>query len=218
MTHDHEPNPFDRDYWEDRYGAPGYTWSGNPNPVLVTEAAPLPPGRALDIGSGEGGDAIWLATQGWRVTGVDIAVAALEKARALAETRDSDAARRIDWQQHDLSTWAPEPGAFDLVSAQFMHLPDPTRTIMFHSLAAAVAPGGTLLIVGHDVSTLPGDQSHEHHLSLMFGVDDVVAAIDGEGLRIDVAELRMRLPAATDGPTSAVRDVVVRATRAPERR
>ncbi|MGG7508272.1 class I SAM-dependent methyltransferase [Plantibacter sp. YIM 135249] len=206
---------FDRSYWEDRYAAPGLTWSGNPNPVLVEEASALPPGRALDIGSGEGGDAIWLAEAGWRVTGVDISSNALDKARARAEAVASSSADRIAWEQYDLTEWAPVPRSFELVSSQFMHLADPARTSLFRALAAAVAPGGTLLIVGHDVSEV--DERHRGHLAeLMFTVDDVLAAIADEGLRIEVAESRERA-VSTDGPSHAMSDVVVRASRPHDR-
>ena len=193
---------FDRAYWEDRYAAPGLTWSGAPNAVLLTEAADLTPGRALDIGSGEGGDALWLAKNGWRVTGVDIADNALAKARASTEAADPRAAELITWEQHDLTAWAPEPRSFDLVTSHFMHLPGPARETLFRALAAAIAPGGTLLIVGHDVSA-----HHAHHDDLMFGVDDVLAAIDSEGLTVEVAESRERVDVA-------MRDIVVRAIRA----
>jgi SAM-dependent methyltransferase len=204
-------NPFGRPYWEDRYGAPGYTWSGNPNPVLVTEATPLAPGRALDVGSGEGGDALWLARRGWNVTAVDIATNALEKARERAESVVSAAAARIQWVQQDLTAWSPQPETYDLVSAQFMHLPQPHRSALFRSLAAAVAPGGTLLIVGHDASDLDLDpDEHGARLDeLMFTADDVVTDLDGT-LRIEVAESRRRQPGAGHGLTSVMRDVVVR--------
>ncbi|WP_427018056.1 class I SAM-dependent methyltransferase [Pseudarthrobacter sp. P1] len=205
---------FDRTYWEDRYAAPGLAWSGDPNPVLVVEATGLAPGRALDIGSGEGADALWLAARGWLVTGVDIAVNALEKARARAESVDQAAADRIEWKQRDLTVWAPEPLSYDLVSAQFMHLPEPARTTLFRALAAAVAPGGTLLIVGHDVSDLDAGGHRAHLAELMFDVGDVLAAIDGESLRIEVAESRAREAAGEDPAKATMRDVVVRATRA----
>jgi SAM-dependent methyltransferase len=208
-----EEHPFGRSYWEDRYAAPGLAWSGKPNLVLVTEAAPLMPGRALDIGSGEGGDALWLATRGWRVTGVDIAVNALDKARARAEAVDPSAAARIEWQQRDLTAWAPDSRSYDLVSAHFMHLPEPTRSALFRSLAAAVAPGGTLLVVGHDFSDLDLGEHRAHLRELMFSVDDVLAAIEGEQLRVDVAESRAREAVADDGATTTVRDVVIRASR-----
>jgi SAM-dependent methyltransferase len=210
--------PFGRDYWEDRYGAPGLTWSGNPNPVLVAEASDLPTGRALDIGSGEGGDALWLARQGWQVTGVDIAQNALDKARIRLEELDPAAAARARWEQHDLAEWGPDPRSFDLVTSQFMHLPEPIRSRLFHDLAEAVAPGGTLLIVGHDVSEVDVGEHRGHLDALMFGVDDVLTALDGSGLRILVAESRRR-PGAPDpqGPAAGTsahdRDVVVKATR-----
>ena len=210
----HDEHGFDRDYWEERYSASGLAWSGNPNPVLVTDVTPLPPGRALDIGSGEGADAIWLAQHGWQVTGVDIATSALTKAKARAESLDPVAADRIDWQQHDVTAWSPPRRAFDLVSAQFMHLPEPARTTLFRALAAAVAPGGTLIIVGHDASDVGPDSPHHGHLAdLMFSVEDVLAAIAPEELQIRVAESRRRNP--VPAPDSEFHhDVVVRASRA----
>lgn len=208
-----EGQPFGRRYWEERYAAPVSTWSGEANPVLVAEAALLPPGRALDVGSGEGADALWLASRGWRVTGIDIAMNALNKARARAESTDPDAAARIAWQQRDLTVWSPEPRSYDLVSSQFMHLSDPTRTMLFRSLAAAVAPGGTLLIVGHDASDLDSGAHRPHFPALMFGVEDVLAAIEGEQLRVEVAESRARQATVADGSTTTVRDVVVKAIR-----
>jgi SAM-dependent methyltransferase len=207
-----EEFPFGLQYWEDRYAAPGLAWSGNPNPVLVTEATPLAPGRALDIGSGEGADAFWLAARGWSVTGVDISTNALDKARAAAEAHDPAAAARIQWEQHDLTSWLPSARSYDLVSSQFMHLPEPSRSTLFRGLAAAVAPGGTLLIVAHDVSGLDEADHHAHLTELMFGVDDVLAAIDGESLTVEVAESREREAAPAAGE-SRMRDIVVRATR-----
>ena len=217
MAHTHgsttpdEPT-YDRAYWEDRYGTPELTWSGNPNPVLVAEATSLTPGSALDIGSGEGGDALWLAAQGWHVTGVDISQNALDKAAARVESVDAEAAARIQWQQHDLAEWLPEPRSFDLVSSQFMHLPRAERGVLFRGLAAAVAPGGTLLIVGHDITDMDLGEHEGHKTRLMFGVDEVVATIDGQGLSVEVAEVRVR---ENPQPTSHhLKDVVVRAVRA----
>jgi 2-polyprenyl-3-methyl-5-hydroxy-6-metoxy-1,4-benzoquinol methylase len=208
-----EQSSFGREYWEDRYASAGLAWSGKPNPVLVDEATPLTPGRALDIGSGEGADALWLAQHGWQVTGVDIATSALEKSRTRAESIDADAAARIDWQQHDLTEWAPQPRSFELVSSQFMHLAEPTRTTLFRSLAAAVAPGGTLLIVGHDASDVGSDSPHKGHLAeLMFTAEDVVKAIAGEGLGIDFAGPRRR-QVEPEKSTEFLHDVVVLATR-----
>ncbi len=206
-------HPDGREYWEERYAEPGLSWSGEPNPVLVAEIADVTPGVALDVGSGEGADALWLARQGWYVTGVDIASNALEKARAHAVTVDRHAAARIDWQQQDLTDWVPEPQSFDLVSAQFMQLTEPARSVIFRSLATAVAPGGTLLIVGHDASDFRGDSGHRAHLiEKLFSIIDVVTAIDGEGLHVEIAESRQRgTPVA--GGADFLHDIVVKASR-----
>src|SRR3712207_2787200 len=107
-------------FWEDRYRRRGRVWSGRPNPVLVDVVGSLRPGTALDLGCGEGGDAIWLARQGWRVTAIDISTTALDRAAADAAT--AGVADRIDFRQHDLALTFPS-GAFDLVSAQYLHSP-----------------------------------------------------------------------------------------------
>ncbi len=134
-------------FWDARYGQSNPIWSGEPNTVLVREAAKLSPGRALDLGCGEGADAIWLARQGWQVTAVDISQIALDRAEQHAAA--ASVGRLIDWQRCDLGASFPA-GTFDLVSAQFLQseveLP---REAILSAAAAAVAPGGILLIVGH---------------------------------------------------------------------
>ena len=134
-------------FWEDRYCQRGRVWSGRPNPVLVDVAGSLRPGTALDLGCGEGGDVIWLALQGWRVTAVDVSVTALDRAAADAAT--AGVAGRIDFRQHDLALAFP-PGAFDLVSAQYLHSPiEFPRVRVLQEAASAVTPYGLLLIVDH---------------------------------------------------------------------
>src|ERR1700730_7897302 len=112
-----------QDFWDARYGSAEAIWSGNPNPQLVAEVADLVPGTALDVGSGEGADAIWLASRGWQVTGIDISPVALERAAQLAAAAGETIADHITWQQADVMVWDPAPKQFDLVSAQFIHLP-----------------------------------------------------------------------------------------------
>ena len=159
----------DEQAWDARYQESHRIWSGNPNVALVAEIADLKPGRALDLGCGEGADAIWLAQQGWTVTAVDISSVALR--RAVQHAEDAGVADRIDWQQHELGTSFPS-GEFDLVSAQFLHskteLP---RDGILRSAAAAVAPGGVLLIEGH-----MGFPSGEHnpHPDIHFPAPDEV--------------------------------------------
>ncbi|MDX2852738.1 class I SAM-dependent methyltransferase [Actinacidiphila glaucinigra] len=136
------------EFWDARYAGSDRVWSGNPNNVLVREVEGLKPGTALDLGCGEGADAVWLARQGWRVTAVDISRVALERAAGHAKA-EGIAEGLIDWQRHDLGVTFPE-GTYDLVSAQFLHSPnDMPRERILRAAAAAVAPGGMLLVVGH---------------------------------------------------------------------
>ena len=145
---------FGADFWDERYRSAGRVWSGNPNPQLVAEVTGWPPGLALDVGCGEGADAIWLAQAGWTVVGTDISGVALERAAQHADDTDPAAAARIEWRQADLLAQPPEADSFDLVSAQFIQLPPETRVPLFAALAAAVRDGGMLLIVGHHPSDL----------------------------------------------------------------
>ncbi|MDC0773168.1 class I SAM-dependent methyltransferase [Streptomyces sp. HD] len=135
------------EFWEARYRDGGPLWSGRPNTLLVREAGDLGPGTALDLGCGEGADAVWLASRGWRVTGVDISHTALE--RAALHAAEAGVGDRTVWERHVLGETFPE-GSFDLVNAQFLQSPvalDQQRVL--RQAAAAVATGGTLLIVMH---------------------------------------------------------------------
>lgn len=144
------------DFWDDLYRSNDRVWSGNPNAVLVREVTGTAPGRALDLGCADGADAIWLAQQGWRITAVDISQVALDRAAGRAAA--AGVADRIDWQRHDLAASFPA-GAYDLVSAQFLHSYfDFPRERILRDAAAAVLPGGVLLIVGH-----AGHPSWDHH-------------------------------------------------------
>ncbi|NYF54418.1 FAD-dependent oxidoreductase [Micromonospora purpureochromogenes] len=134
-------------HWDELYQRRERIWSGRANPHLVDVVDPLPAGTALDLGCGEGADAIWLAGRGWRVTAVDVSTTALD--RAAAEAATAGVAARIDFQRHDLTRTFPE-GVFDLVSAQFLQSPlEFPRAEVLRAAARAVAPGGRLLIVEH---------------------------------------------------------------------
>ena len=195
---------FDEASWEERYGAAPALWSGRPNPQLVAEAAGLPPGRALDAGSGEGGDALWLAGRGWRVTAVDFSTVALARAAAAADRLGVE----VDWVHADLTRWTPPPATFDLVSAQYFHLPPHDRDPAFARLAAAVAPGGSLLVVGHRPSEL-----HTGVPEMFFAAAQVAATLDPADWDVVVCEDRPRTAAGPTGRELPVADTVLLARR-----
>jgi SAM-dependent methyltransferase len=135
------------EFWESHYGAAERVWSGRANATLLDVVQDLPPGTALDLGCGEGGDAVELALRGWRVTAVDVSRTALERtARHAAEAGVAD---RVRTERHDLGRSAP-PGTYDLVSAAFLHSPvELPREQVLRQAADAVAPGGRLVVIGH---------------------------------------------------------------------
>jgi len=208
-------HPFGAQFWDERYRSAQRVWSGNPNPQLVAEVAGRPPGRALDVGSGEGADAIWLAGQGWTVVAADISGVALERAARHARDTDPAAAARITWRQTDLLAEAPEPDSFDLVSAQFMQLPPEPRAKLFTSLAAAVGSGGMLLIVGHHPSDLAVGVPRPP-LPEVFYTPDEIAGLLGGSWTVDVCVARPRGATTPEGAAVTVHDTVLVATRQPQ--
>lgn len=199
--------------WDHRYGG-GQMWSGNPNGTLVAEMSSVAPGRALDVGAGEGGDAIWLAEQGWKVTANDISQRALDRVAAEAERRGLTVeCNHVDANAPD----AFEPGTFDLVSAQYASIPRTPDARGIRNLLDAVAPGGTLLVVGHDLEPMraPIDTEHESRPfdpDAYVRVDDVAAAIaDAPDWEVQVSGKRPRPAGAAS--SHHVDDVVLRARR-----
>src|SRR3954453_2840940 len=202
MTHDQE-------FWEERYRSVAAVWSKRPNATLVAEAADLSAGTALDVGCGEGADAIWLAQRGWRVTAVDFAATALGGVPPAAAT--AGVADRIDWLRADVTRWAPDADAFDLVSAQYMHLPPDDRRVLFARLADAVRAGGTLLVAGHDVSGPPPEAHRPPVPERFFTAAEVAEGFDPGTWEVVVAESRPGAQHA--GQDITVRDVVLRARK-----
>lgn len=136
----------DADDWNRRYRGADLVWTADANRFLVAEVGSLPPGRALDLGAGEGRNAVWLAERGWAVTAVDFAQVGLEKGRELAAARGVT----VDWVCADVVEHEPEAGVYDLVVVLYVHLPAAQRHQMLGHAGDALAPGGTLLVVGHD--------------------------------------------------------------------
>ncbi len=203
----------DEAFWDERYRSRDALWSGNPNPQLVAEAVDLVPATALDVGCGEGADAIWLSERGWQVTAVDISAVALERGAAQAAERGADIARRIEWRHEDLTAWPPAEAAYDLVSAQFLHLPKETREEVFRVLAAAVAPSGSLLIVGHHPSDLRTTIPRPPRPELFFTASEVAGSLDPRQWDIVVSAAREREAVDPAGRTVTIHDAVLRARR-----
>lgn len=194
--------------WNERYRSrAGRLWSGRVNDVVLDEVPGLTPGRALDVGCGEGADAIWLARQGWTVTGLDISSVALERAAAAAQ----EAGVTVEWVCGDLLTHPVPAAAFDLVSLQYPALPHAPGDPVLRALIGAVAPGGTLLVVGHgppdpDFWRGKGMEPDEY-----VQVADVTAAL-GDGWTVEVDGMRPRHELREGIPWT--HDVVLRARRA----
>jgi SAM-dependent methyltransferase len=216
--HDHGHAPdmpvMDEAFWDERYDSSPALWSGQPNPQLVAEAADLVPGAALDVGCGEGADAIWLAERGWRVTAVDWSAVALQRGADHAQQAGAEVAQRISWLHADLIDWVPAQAAYDLVSAQFMHLGPDQRDALYRRLAAAVAPGGTLLVVGHHPSDLQTTARRPPFPQLLFTAADIASLLNPGEWATVVEEARPRRAPDSDGQPITVHDAVLRAQRA----
>ncbi len=208
MTSDEK---FDRAYWEGRWTQvlrehPDKLAGRRASAHLLTEAADLHPGRALDAGCGHGAEAVWLASRGWRVTAVDYSVTALDLARSRATAVGGDVAERMEWIEGDLTTWAPASRSYDLVLSLYVHVQGSVGE-MVGRLGAGVAAGGTLLLVGHrpiDPATgAPTSAAGQVQVS----VDAAVGALDPGAWRIEVAEERPRADAGA-GVDAVVRAVL----------
>ena len=205
---DATPEYFEPEAWEERYSGEQKVWSGNPNAQLVAEASRLSPGTALDVGCGEGGDVIWLARQGWRVTGADFSANGL--ARAARHAEEAGVADRTDWWQVDARTFAADGRSFDLVTTHFLHPPDGGMVDVTRRLAEAVAPGGHLLVVGHAPSEAFTHLSASHR-NAMFLAEELLPGLPDD-LEVLVVEQRPRTM-TRDGATLDVHDSTLLARR-----
>ncbi len=204
---------FTQEFWDERYSSAPMIWSGNPNIRLVEQASGLTPGAALDVGSGEGADAIWLASLGWRVTGVDVSTVALERSAMRAAEAGAETAGRITWKQADILTWEPTPKQFDLVSAQFMQLPGPERESLHRRLAAAVRPGGSLLVVGHHPSDMETSVRRPKVRDLFFTAEQIAEILNPAEWEIITAGAPARETTDPEGRTVTIHDTVFHAMR-----
>jgi SAM-dependent methyltransferase len=195
--------------WNDRYSqSEGAIWSGRPNGRLLVEVTGLVPGLALDVGCGEGADAIWLARSGWTVTAIDISDVALSRAREAAER----AGAAVEWLCGDALQTSFAAGSFDLVSMQYPALPKAAGEPAMRALLGTVRPGGLLLAVYHDLD----DQHREHMKSRgvdpahYFNADDLGEML-GDDFMIEPRAIEPRIDPPADNPHIA--DIILRARR-----
>jgi|SRR5512132_27667 SAM-dependent methyltransferase len=192
--------------WDRRYRGTELVWTAQPNRFVVEELQGLPPGRALDLGSGEGRNAVWLAERGWQVTAVDFSSVALDKARRLAQARGVT----VDWVLADLRGYRPEPGAYHLVLVAYLHLSPLERVAVLAGAVGALAPGGTLLVIGHDLANRTQGVGGPQDPAVLYTPQAIVAELDG--LTVHRAE-RVRRPVDTAPEPGVAVDTLVRATR-----
>lgn len=200
-------------FWDERYRSHPTLWSGEPNRYLVSEVSGLAPGTALDVGCGEGADAVWLAERGWQVTALDLSGVALERAAANAAAVGDEVANRIEWQQADLTDWDPGAARYDLVTSHYLHLAADRRQPLLRRLAAAIRPGGSLLIVGHHPSDLQTTVPRPKDPALFFTGDEIAATLEPDSWQIVTNAVPERTATDPGGQQVTIRDTVFRARR-----
>lgn len=195
-----------REQWDERYSQRELVWTAEPNRFLVAEVEGLAPGRVLDMACGEGRNAVWLAGQGWDVTGIDFSPVGIEKARRLAEACEVE----VTWEVADNTAWQPPAGLFDLVIVFYLHLPPDSLNAVLGHARRALAPGGTLLVVGHALRNLTEGYGGPPTAEGLYSPGDVIAMLGG--LAIERADEVFR-PVDADGATHRAIDTLVRARR-----
>ena len=170
--------------WNRRYAEADLVWSVEPNQFLVAEVAGMAPGSGLDIACGEGRNALWLAFRGWRMIGVDFSSVAIDKAEAIAHRRGLD----VTWEVADARAWR-SPVSVDLAIIFYLHMPWADMERAIANTAAAVEPGGTFLMVGHDLENLTRGHGGPQSERVLYTAEQVAGCLDGfEILRAEKVE------------------------------
>lgn len=201
--------------WDARYAAAAAAaetvWSVGPNATIAELTAELPAGRALDVASGEGRNAIWLAEHGWQATALDFSEVATARAQEIARARLGEAAGRVEAITADVLTWAgwaPARAAYDLVIVVYLHLPAAQRRLVHRYAAAALRPGGRLVVLGHDRSNLTDGVGGPQDPALLPTPAEILADLDASTVAVERAEVIER-PVEVDGVTRSARDCLV---------
>jgi SAM-dependent methyltransferase len=192
----------DSTQWDARYAGSAYEWTTKANQFVAAELADLAPGHALDLAAGEGRNSVWLAERGWQVTAVDFSSVGLEKGRRLADYHSVE----VEWVVADLLDYQPPARTFDLVLIAYLHLPPSEFRVILERAVTALAPGGTLFVVGHDVDNLRHGIGGPQDAGILYSPEGLADAVDG--LKVLRAERVHR----TVGESSVAIDTLVRAT------
>lgn len=195
-----------REDWDRRYSGPDLLWSATPNRFLVQEAEDLAPGRALDLACGEGRNALWLAERGWNVTAVDYSGVAIAKARDRAALEGAD----VDFVCADLLDYLPAEGAFDLVLVLYLQLPADERRLVLARAEAALAPSGTFLLIGHDLTNMTDGVGGPSDPDVLYTPEQIAEEVPS--LDVEKAERVFRDVGDADRPAI---DALIRARRSP---
>jgi SAM-dependent methyltransferase len=197
--------PFDAAYWDDRYRAHDTVWGAAPNRWVEQQLAELAPGRALDLACGEGRNAIWLAGRGWRVTAVDFSAVAVGKGRSVAERLGVD----VDWRVADVREFTPDDEV-DLALICYLQVPEPDRRLVLRHAAAGLAPGGVLLVVGHDARNLTDGTGGPQDRRVLYTAANLAVDLDDTDL---VVEQALELERPVEGAERPALDALLRARR-----
>ena len=199
----------ERDYWNQRYATRELIWTSEANRFVAEEVSTLNPGRALDLAAGEGRNAVWLAERGWQVRAVDLSDVAIGKAGQLATSRN--VADRIEFQTADLRRYEPKAERFDLVMLIYLQLPQAELQPIVARAANAVAPGGTFLLVAHDISNIEHGYGGPQDPAVLHSAAQVTPLLDG---RFDIERAGVaERPVKTNSSLEVALDCVVRGTR-----
>ncbi len=190
--------------WDERYAASDRVWSAGPNEFVEEACAGLEPGRAIDLAAGEGRNALWLAARGWDATAVDYSAVAIDRARTTADERGVPLRSEVA----DLETYVPQEGSYELVVIAYLHLPAPDSKAILARAAAAVAPGGRLVVVGHDRTNLEHGIGGPQDPAVLTSPADIVSEIS-PSLLVQRAEVVDREVSTDDGPRFAKDTLVV---------
>ncbi|PYE20744.1 methyltransferase family protein [Williamsia limnetica] len=201
---------FDANFWDERYGSTDRVWSGKPTALLQSEVGALTAGDAVELGCGEGADAVWLARQGWQVDAVDFSAVALSRVAEFASHAGPEVAARIRTIEADLFDWEPREHHYDLVCAQYLHVPSELRSRLVRRASAAVRPGGHLLWIGHDRSDLQTGVARPGHPDLYFTAEEILACVDSTDWSVQTNRVIARDGVDRAGAPATVHDVVVR--------